>query len=76
MRGVRGDEEMTATNGLAGRGFLFVVEDGCIFKHCANKHRENRSWKSDLGVPAHGCGMHAAPEDITYVPQCLENPHL
>lgn len=54
MRGVRGDEEMTATNGLAGRGFLFVVEDGCIFKHCAIKHRENRSWTSDLGAPMHG----------------------
>ena len=57
------------------RMFLFVVEDGCIFKHCVKYCRENRSWMSDLSVPVHGCIMHVAPEAIVTNPQCLENTH-
>ena len=31
---------------------------------------------SNLGVPTHGCALHADPEVICDYPQCLENIHL
>ena len=61
--------------GAGGEVFTFVVEDGCIFRHCVEYNRENRSWMSDLGALAHGRDVHAAPEAIDMKSQCLENIH-
>ena len=57
------------------RYFVCMVKDGCIFKHCANYSRENRSWMSDLGALVHGGIMRTAPAEREIFTQCLENTH-